>query len=46
MTADGTIDTAAVAKLPKASGPPVFLTPALATSAASYLAANWARDVS
>jgi putative spermidine/putrescine transport system substrate-binding protein len=46
MTADGTIDATAAAKLPKASGPPVFLTPALATSAASYLAANWAREVS
>ena len=46
MTADGTINTAVAARLPKADGPPVFLTPALATTAASYLAANWAKDVS
>ncbi len=46
MTADGTINTTAAARLPKAVGPPVFLTPALATTAASYLAANWAREVS
>jgi putative spermidine/putrescine transport system substrate-binding protein len=46
MTADGTIDATAAARLPKAVGPPVFLTPALATTAASYLAANWAREVS
>ncbi len=46
MTADGTINTAAAARLPKADGAPVFLTPALATTAASYLAANWTRDIS
>jgi putative spermidine/putrescine transport system substrate-binding protein len=46
MTADGTINTTAAARLPKASGPPVFLTPALATTAAGYLAANWAKEVS
>lgn len=46
MTADGTIDTTAAAKLPEATGPPVFLNPAQATAAASYLAANWAREVS
>jgi putative spermidine/putrescine transport system substrate-binding protein len=45
MTADGTIDTAAAARLPKATRPPVFLTTAQATSAAAYLAANWAREV-
>jgi putative spermidine/putrescine transport system substrate-binding protein len=46
MTADGTINSAAAARLSKAVGPPVFLTPALATTAASYLAANWAKEVS
>jgi putative spermidine/putrescine transport system substrate-binding protein len=46
MTADGTINAAAVARLPKATGPPVFLTPSLATTAAGYLAANWTREVS
>jgi putative spermidine/putrescine transport system substrate-binding protein len=46
MTADGAINATAAARLPKAVGPPVFLTPALATTAASYLAANWAREVS
>jgi hypothetical protein len=46
MTADGTINSAAADRLPKAVGPPVFLTPALATTAASYLAANWAKEVS
>jgi putative spermidine/putrescine transport system substrate-binding protein len=46
MTANGTIDTAAAARLPKITRPPVFLTPAQATVAATYLAANWAREVS
>jgi putative spermidine/putrescine transport system substrate-binding protein len=46
MTADGTINTAAAARLPQATGPPVFLTPALATTAAGYLAANWTGEVS
>jgi hypothetical protein len=45
MTADGTINTAAAARLPKITGPPIFLNPAQATTAASYLAANWAREV-
>ncbi len=36
MTADGTVDTAAAARLPKAVGPPLFLTPALATTAAPH----------
>lgn len=45
MTANGTINAAAAVRLPKALGPPVFLTPALATSAASYLAANWNREI-
>jgi putative spermidine/putrescine transport system substrate-binding protein len=46
MTADGAINATAAARLPKTTGPPVFLTPALATTAASYLAANWSREVS
>jgi putative spermidine/putrescine transport system substrate-binding protein len=46
MTANGTINTTAAAKLPKATRPPVFLTPAQATIAATYLAANWARAIS
>ena len=44
MTADGTIDTAAAARLPRATGPPVFLNPAQATTA-RCLAANWPHDI-
>ena len=46
MTANGTVNSSAAARLPKTTTPPIFLTPALATTAASYLAANWAREVS
>ncbi len=46
MIADGIINADAVAGLPKPTGPPVFLNPAQATAAASYLAANRAREVS
>jgi putative spermidine/putrescine transport system substrate-binding protein len=46
MTANGTINTTAAARLAKTASPPVFLTPALATTAASYLAANWNHDIS
>jgi putative spermidine/putrescine transport system substrate-binding protein len=46
MTANGTINTTAADRLPKITSPPVFLTPALATTAASYLAANWNHDIS
>jgi putative spermidine/putrescine transport system substrate-binding protein len=46
MSSSSSIDTAAAAKLPVVSGTPVFLTPAQATAAANYLAANWAKAVS
>ena len=46
MTANGTINTPAAARLSKTTGPVLFLTPALATTAASYLVANWAKAVS
>ena len=46
MIADGIINADAVAGLPKPTRPPVFLNPAQATTAASYLAANRAREVS
>ena len=45
MTANGSINTAAAAKLPPVTGTPVFLTPAQITGAASYLTANWAKAV-
>ena len=45
MTANGSIDKAAAAKLPPVSGSPVFLTEGQATSAATYLATNWAKAV-
>ena len=45
MTSNGTINTAAAAKLPAVSGTPVFLTQTEATDAANYLAANWAKAV-
>jgi putative spermidine/putrescine transport system substrate-binding protein len=45
MANNGTINSAASAKLPKVTGTPVFLTPAQASNAASYLAANWAKAV-
>jgi putative spermidine/putrescine transport system substrate-binding protein len=45
MTANGTINTPAAHRLPKTTAPPVFLTPTLATTAASYLAANWTKEV-
>jgi putative spermidine/putrescine transport system substrate-binding protein len=46
MKANGSIDQAAAAKLPTISGTPVFLTEGQATSAANYLATNWAKAVS
>jgi len=46
MTANGTINTAAAAKLPTVTGKPVFLTQTEATDAANYLAANWASAIS
>ncbi len=45
MTSNGSIDKAAAAKLPPVSGSPVFLTEGQATSAATYLATNWAKAV-
>ena len=45
MTANGSINTAAAAKLPPVIGTPVFLTPTQATGAATYLAAHWAQAI-
>jgi putative spermidine/putrescine transport system substrate-binding protein len=45
MTSDSTINTTAASALPPVAGTPVFLTPAQATDAATYLAANWAQAV-
>jgi putative spermidine/putrescine transport system substrate-binding protein len=45
MTANGSVNTAAAAKLPPVRGTPVFLTPTQVTDAANYLAANWAKAV-
>jgi putative spermidine/putrescine transport system substrate-binding protein len=45
MTSSSTIDTAAAAKLPPVGGSPVFLSPAQSTSAATYLATNWAAAI-
>jgi len=46
MTSNGSIDKSAAATLPAISGTPVFLTQGQATSAANYLAVNWAKAVS
>ena len=46
MATNGSINTAAAAKLPAVTGTPVFLTPTQATDAANYLAANWAKAIS
>jgi putative spermidine/putrescine transport system substrate-binding protein len=46
MTANGTLNKAAAAKLPAVPGTPVFLSASDANSAASYLAANWAKAIS
>jgi putative spermidine/putrescine transport system substrate-binding protein len=45
MTSNGTINSAAAAKLPAVSGTPVFLSQSESTDAANYLAANWAKAV-
>ena len=45
MTSNGTINSAAAAKLPPVSGTPVFLSQTQTTDAANYLAANWAKAV-
>jgi len=45
MVKAGTIDATAYSALPKAEGTPVILTQAQQTAAASYLAANWAKQM-
>ena len=45
MQANGSINKAAVAKLPAASGTPTFLSASQFTDAANYLAANWAKAI-
>jgi putative spermidine/putrescine transport system substrate-binding protein len=45
MTSNGSINTAAAAKLPPVSGTPVFLSPTQATNAATYLTSNWANAI-
>jgi len=45
MSSNSTINTTAASALPSVSGTPVFLTAAQATSASTYLAANWAATV-
>ena len=46
MVEAGTIDQAAYAKLPKATGEPVSLTEEQSTKAKEYLSANWAKAIS
>ncbi|MGH3189438.1 MAG: ABC transporter substrate-binding protein [Streptosporangiaceae bacterium] len=46
MTGNNTINTAAASKLPAVTGTPVFLTEGQSTTAAQYLATNWAKAVS
>jgi putative spermidine/putrescine transport system substrate-binding protein len=46
MVKAGTIDTAAYAKLPQATGEPVSLTEEQSEKAKQYLAANWAKAIS
>jgi putative spermidine/putrescine transport system substrate-binding protein len=45
MTANGSVNAAAAAKLPLVKGTPVFLTPTQIVDAANYLTANWAKTV-
>ena len=45
MTSNGSINTAAAAKLPAVTGTPVFLTPTQTIDAATYLGANWTKAV-
>ena len=45
MQANGSINKAAAAKLPAASGTPTFLSASQFTDAANYLAANWAKAI-
>ncbi len=46
MTANGSINSTAASALPTVTGTPEFLTEAQSTTAADYLAANWAKAVS
>ena len=46
MTSNGSIDQTAAAALPPVAGTPIFLTQAQATTAATFLAANWAKAIS
>ena len=46
MASNGSLNSPAAAKLPTVTGTPVFPSSSDATSAASYLAANWAKAVS
>jgi putative spermidine/putrescine transport system substrate-binding protein len=45
MTANGSLNNTAAAKLPAVPGTPVFLSAGDASSAATYLAGNWAKAV-
>jgi putative spermidine/putrescine transport system substrate-binding protein len=45
MTAAGTVNATAAARLPPVRGTPQFLSPAQATRAASYVQAHWAQAV-
>ena len=45
MQSDGSLNSTAASKLPTVTGTPVFLTQSQNTSAADYLAANWAKAV-
>jgi putative spermidine/putrescine transport system substrate-binding protein len=46
MTSNSSINKTAAGALPPVSGTPLFLTQAQATSAATYLAANWPKAIS
>jgi putative spermidine/putrescine transport system substrate-binding protein len=45
MTSNGSIDSAAAAKLPPVNGTPVFLSLPQSTKALNYLVANWANAI-
>ncbi len=45
MTSNGSINTTAASTLPTVTGTPVFLSEAQSTTAAQYLATNWAKAV-
>jgi len=45
MNSNGSLNSAAAAKLPTVSGTPVFLTQSQSTDAANYLAANWSKAI-